>query len=134
MKWTDEQIEQLRRLWNHGKSDAEIADIMNISRQQVNNKRKHLGWQAHKENARLKNDIGDGPYRDFSRTTDMLIVQFLSEGYSLTQVAMELARDYKTLKQYCDKHANRLKAAHDMMMNHDGIYSRRIQRGKEAIV
>jgi hypothetical protein len=71
---------------------AEIAILIGASKQGV---RKVLG-----RNGLLDGESEDefkcDSCRDFTPTTDMLIVQFLSEGYSLTQVAMELARDYKT--------------------------------------
>jgi hypothetical protein len=124
MKWTDEQIEQLKELWEQGKSDEEIAEIMHMSRQQVNNKRRHLGWQIHKESTKPKNDIGNGPMREFSRTTDMLLVQFLADGYSLLHIAYELHRDLKTLKQYIADNHDRLIAAADFMLYHyDGLFA-----------
>lgn len=64
------------------------------------------------------------PCRGFTPTTDMLIVQYLADGYGLVHIAYELHRDLKTLKQYIADNHDRLIAAADFMLYHyDGLFA-----------
>jgi hypothetical protein len=67
------------------------------------------------------------PCRGFTPTTDMLVMQYLSEGYSWAQIAMMLHRDLDLLKRYYTQHKGRLLRAHEIMMSYDGIYAYKMQ-------
>ncbi len=123
-QWTDAQIEKLKKLWCEGKTDKEIAQVLGLTRLQVQNKRKSLHLIGGTRKVKPKNDIGDGPYREFTRITDMLIVEYLADGYSLVHMAYELHRDLKMLKQYIGNNHDRLIAAANFMQNHyEGLFA-----------
>jgi transposase len=67
------------------------------------------------------------PCRGFTPTTDMLVMQYLSEGYSWTQIAKMLHRDLDLMKRYYTQHKDRLLRAHEAMMRYDGIYAYKMQ-------
>jgi DNA-binding CsgD family transcriptional regulator len=60
--------------------------------------------------------------REFTPITDMLIMQFLAEGYSTTQIAYYLRRSKKAVDAYIKTHTKELKRAHNKMMREQGVY------------
>ncbi len=69
--------------------------------------------------------------RDFTPTTDMLIVQFLSEGYSTKQIAYYLHRSKKSVDDYIETHTKELKRAHNIMWQEQGVYYRKLIAAKK---
>jgi GcrA cell cycle regulator len=61
MAWTDEQIEELKRLWNDGLSTAEIGRALNVSKNAVVGKSHRLGLKPRPSPIAGKKDEGAAP-------------------------------------------------------------------------
>ena len=67
MAWTDERIDQLKRLWESGMTASQIADELGgVSRNAVIGKAHRLGLQARPSPVRA-NDVGSTPAPDADR-------------------------------------------------------------------
>lgn len=69
-----------------------------------------------------------GLIREYTYDTDVLIMQYLSEGYSLARIASILHRSYKDLQAYVASNKDKLMVAHRRMMKYGGVYAARLQR------
>lgn len=136
--WDAAETERLIKL-AQDHTCAEIAKILGRPYTSVLGKAKLLGIKikaqchyADSANDSEHTNIGVGPYREYTRTTDMLIMQYLSEEYSLAHIAAILHRDYKDLQRYFSENQDKLQKAHAKMMRYGGVYAVRLQRRKEA--
>lgn len=140
-RWTKEEEKKLKELARKYPTVAEISRILDRPASSIVEKAKNLGISFIKTHGKKKKkdeelvieykEMGDGEKRGFSKTTDKLILQFLSEGYSYVQIAVSLHRDYETLLEYCNSHKNRFKLAHVDMMEYNGIYALRLKKLRE---
>lgn len=79
MAWTDEQIEELKRLWNEGLSTAEIGRALNVSKNAVVGKSHRLGLKPRpspiagkKEEAAAPKKKAPAPKQEPQRVNDVV--------------------------------------------------------------
>lgn len=135
--WTEEEIDRLKK-FPQSYSYAEIGRIMKRSPNSVRDKAHQLNLNFSGNNyvrdtlGKEYREMGDGPIRGYTTGSNLLIVQYLSEGFPLSFIAQETKRDYNDLKQHCIQNFQDLLKAHIIMIKQDGIYAYRIRKMEKS--
>ncbi len=135
---SDEEKQAIRTLApTH--TQAEIAEILHRSRPAVReyiNKnhiavKRRSGVVAADEQIDENGEGCEGLFREYTYNTDVLIMQFLTEGYAVNYIANMLGRNIESLQDYIKHNKSRLMRAHQNMMNYNGVYAHRCNKKRK---
>lgn len=133
--WDMNKLEQLYKLWSAGYSDTKISKIMGIDKVKIYRARLSYGFNIEKKPKKQKPEPEPKPVtndcREYTYNTDVLIMQFLTEGYAVNYIANMLGRNIESLQDYIKHNKSRLMRAHQNMMNYNGVYAHRCNKKRK---